>query len=177
MSRIVIYTYLTTRIFPDHPGIFLLVWRVFPEPTQNCLRLSYTAAAWVSSTTDCCPIDQWQIHKLWLKHLQIVHELEQAIGRRKLCSQRNYSLWVSDYCSTSPCALYHNMIYYSNISTGEMVGYHFKQYCTLHVFQKVYIDVTHNHADKYPTWSESVGLISISVLIHSLLFVPRRNGV
>ena len=54
-------------------------------------------------------------------------------------------------------------------------GYFFKQYCTLHVFQKVDIDVTHNHDDKYPAWSQSE--ISISVLIHSRLFVPRRNGV
>ena len=54
-------------------------------------------------------------------------------------------------------------------------GYHFKQYCTLHVFQKVDIDVTHNHYDKFPAWSESE--ISISVLIHSRFFVPRRNGV
>ena len=42
-------------------------------------------------------------------------------------------------------------------------GYHFKQYCTVYAFQKVYIDVMHNHDDKHSAWSESE--ISISVLI------------
>ena len=32
----------------------------------------------------------------------------------------------------------------------------------------------HNNDDKHPAWSESE--ISLSVLIHSQLFVPRRNG-
>ena len=52
-------------------------------------------------------------------------------------------------------------------------GYHFKQYCKLHVFQKVDIDVMHDHDDKYPAWPESE--ISISVLIHSRFFVRYWN--
>ena len=51
-------------------------------------------------------------------------------------------------------------------------GYHFKQYCTLHVFQNIDIDVMHKHDDKHPAWLESE--ISISVLIHCRRFVPRR---
>ena len=49
------FIYLPTRIVPDHPGFFLLVWRGnSTEPTQNCM--SHTAAEWVS----WCPIDKWQ---------------------------------------------------------------------------------------------------------------------
>ena len=33
----------------------------------------------------------------------------------------------------------------------------------------------HNHDDKHPEWSESE--ISISVLIHIRIFIPRKNGV
>ena len=53
--------------------------------------------------------------------------------------------------------------------------YHIKQYCTLHAFENVYIDVMHKHDDKHPAWSESE--ISISVLIHGRIFIQRRNGV
>ena len=34
-----------------------------PDPTQNCMRLSSTAEAWVSSITKLYPIDQWRIHR------------------------------------------------------------------------------------------------------------------
>ena len=57
-------------------------------------------------------------------------------------------------------------------------GYHFKQYCTLHVFQNVDIAVIHNHDDKHPAWSESE--ISISEMnnpLRCIMFASRLHFV
>ena len=97
---------------------------------------------------------EWWIHKkLRLKHLQIVHELEQAIARGKLCFQKKFSLWVSDYCSTSPCTHYNIIIYYVNISTQEMMNIIFKQYCTL-------FSESSWRCDAQPRW-QTYGMVGI----------------
>ena len=87
--------------------------------------------------------------------------------------EENCSLWVSDYWFTSPCAHYHNLIYYVNISSEEMMDIILSNTAHSMFFQKIDIDVMHKHDDKHPAWLESE--ISISVLIHCRRFVPRRT--
>ena len=62
------------------------------------------------------------------------------------------SEWLLLYVALCAISQYDILCQYLDRRNG---GYHFKQYCTLHFFQKVDVDVTHNHDDKYPALSES----------------------